>query len=292
MLASDQIRKIRAIEFSTRRLLDDLMSGGYRSSFKGQGVQFSEHRVYVPGDDIRHIDWKVSARTREPLVKKFEEERELSVLLVVDASASLAFGSREKLKSETAAEIAGMLAYAAAMSGDKTGMLLFSEQVEKVLPLKKGKIHVSRILRELFEHRPRGRKTCLADALEMAGRVMKHKGIVVVVSDFIDEEYDISLRRLARRHDVVAIHVSDRLETGMPKSGLLKVVDPEGGGTQVIDPGSYLFQRWLQDFHQAHRTDTESAWKAGNVESLRIDTLQDPADLLVKFFNARTRRRR
>ncbi|NDD92715.1 DUF58 domain-containing protein [bacterium] len=292
MLGSDQIRRIRSIEFSTRRLLDDLMSGGYRSSFKGQGVQFSEHRVYVPGDDVRHIDWKVSARTREPLVKKYEEERELSVLLVVDASASLFFGSSERMKAEIAAETAGMLAYAAAMNGDKVGLILFSDGVERIVPLRKGKAHVSRILTEIMEYRPKTKKTRISDALDVAGRVMKHRGIVVLLSDFIDEEYDISLRRLARRHDVIAVHVSDKLEAAVPNAGFLRVIDPESGVEQVIQPGNYSFSKWLSEFHKGHQTDTESAWRAGRVDSLRIDTIEDPADLLVRFFASRARRRR
>ncbi|MBU6376387.1 MAG: DUF58 domain-containing protein [Bdellovibrionales bacterium] len=292
MLGSEQIRRIRAIEFTTRRLLDDLMSGGYRSSFKGQGVQFSEHRVYVPGDDVRHIDWKVSARTRDPLVKKYEEERELSVLLVVDASASLSFGSVKQTKAEVAADMAGMLAYAAAMNGDKVGLILFSNAVERIVPLKKGKAHVSRILSEIIEHRPKANKTNLREALDVAGRVMKHRGIVILLSDFIDQDYDVSLRRLARRHDVIAIHVSDKLESSVPATGFLRVLDPESGHEQVILTGSYLFNRWLGEFHKGHQTDTETAWRAGRVESLQIDTSSDPVDLLVRFFSARSRRRR
>jgi hypothetical protein len=292
MLKSEDLKKIRGIEISTRRLLDDLMSGGYRSSFKGQGVQFSEHRVYVPGDDIRHIDWKVSARTREPLVKKFEEERELSVLLVVDASASLSFGSSNRTKGEVSSEMAGMLAYAAAMAGDKVGLLLFSESVEKVIPLKKGKLHVSRILKEVMEYQPKFRRTRLADALDMAGRVMKHRGIIILVSDFIDDGYELSLRRLARRHDVVAIQVADRLESRVPAMGFLSVRDLESGEESMVQSESYAFRRWLEEFHQSHDTDTQSAWKSGRVEALRVESSDDPADLLSKFFSARARRRR
>lgn len=292
MLNSEQLKKIRSIEFSTRRLLDDLMSGGFRSSFKGQGVQFSEHRVYVPGDDIRHIDWKVSARTREPLVKKFEEERELSVLLVVDGSASLGLGSNEKTKSEIAIETAGMLAYSAAMSGDKVGLVVFSEVVEKVIPLKKGKTHVSRILAELMESRKRKPGTDISQALETASRLMKHRGIIIIVSDFIDDDYEVSLRRLARRHDVIAIHVYDRIERAFPKIGFLQMIDAESQDAHVVNTKSYLFSRWIEDFNLAHQTDTQSAWKAGKVDSLQVQTADDPSDLLVRFFNSRLRRRR
>ena len=214
--SNDGIKKIRQLELTTRRLMDEVMSGAYRSSFKGQGVQFSKHRIYVPGDDVRHIDWKVSARTRDTLVKKFEEERELTVLVVVDVSGSQSFGSKERLKVDAATEIAGMLAFAASMGGDKVGMVLFSSEVEKILPPKKGKAHVSRLLKELMGFTPKSAGTDLGVGLDAAGRVMKHKGIIVVVSDFLAEGYETSLRRLARRHDVVAIQVQDHAEKSWP----------------------------------------------------------------------------
>src|SRR3954467_6012417 len=165
MLPDELIRKVRRIEITTRKMVDDVMSGSYRSSFKGQGVQFSEHRVYLPGDDIRHIDWKVSARSREPLIKKYEEERELTVFLVVDVSGSENFGSFKKLKSEMAAEIAGMLAYAAIHTGDKVGVLLFAGQVEKIIPPKKGKQHILRVIRDILTFRSKTRGTDLKGAL-------------------------------------------------------------------------------------------------------------------------------
>jgi uncharacterized protein (DUF58 family) len=289
--SSEGIKKIRQLELTTRRLLDDVMSGGYRSSFKGQGVQFSEHRLYVPGDDVRHIDWKVSARTRDVLVKKYEEERELNVLLVVDTSASQSFGSVERLKSEASSEVAGMLAFAAALSGDKVGMVLFSSKVEKVLPPKKGKANVSRLLKELMSHSPKSKETDLSVGLDAAGQVMKHKGIIVVVSDFLAEGYDVSLKRLARKHDVVAIQVQDRLEKEWPSVGFLQVMDPETGVVRTVDTGSYLFKRWVADFMTTHATDRDTALKSGKTDHLVVDAAEDMADALVRFFRARARRR-
>lgn len=289
--SSEGIKKIRQLELTTRRLLDDVMTGGYRSSFKGQGVQFSEHRIYVPGDDVRHIDWKVSARTRDTLVKKFEEEREMNVLLVVDTSASLGFGSQTRLKSDAATEIAGMLAFAAALSGDKVGLVLFSSEVEKILPPKKGKAHVSRLLKDLMWHSPKSKDTQLSIALDAAGRVMKHKGIVVVVSDFLAEGYDLSLRRLARRHDVVAIQVQDVLEKEWPPVGFLQIIDPEKGTERTIDTGSYLFRRWVTDFMAVHSTDRDTAFKSSKADHLIVEAADDMADALVKFFRARSKRR-
>lgn len=290
--SSEGIKKIRQLELTTRRLLDEAMSGAYRSSFKGQGVQFSEHRIYVPGDDVRHIDWKVSARTRDTLVKKYEEERELTVLLVVDTSASQSFGSGSRLKSDASSEVAGMLAFAAAFGGDKVGMVLFSGGVERILPPRKGKAHVSRLLKDLMSHRPSSPRTNLAAALDAAGRVMKHKGIIVVVSDFLADGYDLALRRLARRHDVVAIQVRDELERSWPAVGFLKVVDPETGAAHVVDPGSYLFKKWIADFHATHATDRDTALRSGKADHLVVTAAEDMADALVRFFNARARRRR
>jgi uncharacterized protein (DUF58 family) len=289
--SSDSIKKIRQLEFITRRLMDDMMTGGYRSAFRGQGVQFSEHRIYFAGDDVRHIDWKVSARSRDILVKKFEEERELTVLLLVDASASQFFGSQTRLKSDASIEIAGMLAFAAALGGDKVGLVIFSSEVEKVIPPRKGKAHVSRLLKELMEHRPRQSGTRLAVGLDAAGRVMSHQGIVVVVSDFLAEGYDASLRRLARRHDVVAVQVQDQVEKQMPAVGFLHVIDPETGAQRVVETGSYLFKRWLAEFMAGHAGARDSALKSGRVEHLLVDAAQDMSDALVRFFRARAARR-
>ncbi len=289
--SNEAIKKIRQLELTTRRLIDDVMSGGYRSSFRGQGVQFSEHRIYVPGDDVRHIDWKVSARTRDTLVKKFEEERELTVLVVVDASASQGFGSRARLKSDAAIEIGGMLAFAAALSGDKVGLVMFSSEVEKIVPPRKGKAHVSRLLKELMGHRPRSRGTDLSVGLDAAGRVMKHQGIVVVVSDFLAEGYDLSLRRLARRHDVVAVQVQDAVEKELPSVGFLRVADPETGVSRVVETGSYLFKRWVSEFMAAHSTDRDTAFKSGRADHLVVDAADDMADALARFFRARAARR-
>lgn len=292
MLSDELLKKIRRIEITTRRVVTEAMSGQYRTRFKGQGVQFSEHRQYVPGDDIRHIDWKVSARTRDPLVKKYEEERELSVLLVVDVSGSNRFGSGRRLKREVVAELAGMLAYAATQTGDKIGALLFAGEVEEVIPPRKGRKHVLRIVKTLLEHEARTAGTDLASALERAERAMKHGGIVFVVSDFLAEGYDLKLRRLARRHEVVAIRVEDPREKQVPDIGTILVQDPETGEERYVDTGSYAFKKWLKEFQQRVQATTEQGLKGGKVESLRVETQEDYGEALVRFFNARSRRRR
>ncbi len=290
-LPEELLKKVRHIEVTTRKLVNDAMSGQYRTRFKGHGMQFSEHRLYVPGDDVRHIDWKVTARTRDPLIKKYEEERELAVLLVVDVSGSEGFGSTARLKSEVAAEIGGMVAYAATHSGDKVGALLFSDTVEKVVPVRKGRQHVLRLIRDLLSYRPKGKGTDLGGALEAAGRIMKHQGIVFVLSDFIAGDYSTALKRLARRHDVIAVRIADERETEVPDVGRMLVLDPETGQERWLDTGSYQFKKWLNEFKKKHETETDAALKGGRVEQLKIMTKEDYGEAVVRFFRARKRRR-
>ncbi len=292
MIQQELLKKVRQIEFTTRRMVNDVMTGQYRSSFKGQGVQFSDHRIYVPGDDVRHIDWKVSARSRETVIKKFDEERELTLFLIVDVSGSESFGSNGKLKSEVAAEVGAILAFAATVTGDKVGALLFGGEVEKIIPPKKGKQHVLRIVRDLLGFQAKTPGTNLARALESAGKIMKHKGIVFVLSDFMASNYEIPLRRLARKHDVVAIRVSDERESHVPNVGYLMFSDPETGDERMVDTGGYAFKKWFKESHTAHETDLETAFKGGRVEQLKIMTREDHGEAVVRFFRARARRRR
>jgi uncharacterized protein (DUF58 family) len=292
MLPDELLSKVRHIEITTRKMVDDLMSGSYRSNFKGAGVQFSEHRLYVAGDDVRHIDWKVSARSREPMLKRFEEERELTVFLVVDISASENFGTSRKLKSEVAAEIGGMLAYAAAHAGDKVGVLLFAGKVEKIIPPKRGRQHIMRIIRDILSVEPKSRGTDLKGALESAHRIMKHSGVVFVISDFMAENYDVALRRLARRHDVIAISIGDERETTIPDVGQILLMDPETGIERLVDTGSYAFKKWIKEYQTAYETDTRSALRGGKVEMLSIKTEDDYGAAVVRFFGARSRNRR
>jgi len=292
VLSEELLRKVRLIEIATRKVVDDMMSGQYRSHFKGHGVVFSEHRLYIPGDDIRHIDWKVSARTRDPLIKKFEEERELTVLLVVDVSASEAFGSTKKLKGEIVAEIASMLAYAAVRTGDKVGALIFAGEVEEIIPPAKGRKHVLKIVRTLLGHRPRSRGTDLSGALESAGRIMKHAGVIFVLSDFLAKNYELPLKRLARRNDVVAVNILDERERIVPDVGNILVRDPESGQERFIDTGSYAFKQWFERYKKEIESHSETAFKGGRIEQLRILTKEDYGEAVVRFFRARTRRQK
>ncbi len=292
MLPEEILKKVRMIEIVTRKRVDDLMSGQYKSHFKGTGVQFSEHRLYVAGDDVRHIDWKVSARSRDPLIKKYEEERELTVLLVVDVSGSKQFGTSQKLKSEVAAELGGMLAYAAIHSGDKVGVILFSDRIEKIIPPKKGKSHVLRIIRDLLTFEAKHAGTNLGQALDSAGRVLRHSGVIFVLSDFLSKGYDSQLKRLARRHDVVAVNIGDLREKEVPGDlGRILVVDPETGAEQWIDTHGYAFRKWMEGFRKKFEESKESAFKNSQVEELKILTKDDYADAVVRFFRARSKKR-
>lgn len=294
-LSEDLLKKVRQIEYTTRRMINDVVSGNYRSQFKGHGMQFSEHRNYVDGDDIRHIDWKASARkVGDPLIKKYEEERELTVLLLVDVSGSQEFGSQSKLKREVAAEVAGMMAYAAVHTGDKVGMLLFADGVEKTVPPKKGKSHVLRLVRDVLSHRSpvTGTKhgTDLAGALENALRVMKHTGVVFVISDFMAEGYASALKRLAKKHDVIAIDIADPRESEVPAVGIGLFVDAETGEEFSVDTGSFRFRKWLKESIEKRESALAETLKGSKVERLKLSTAEDYPAALVKYFRARAQR--
>lgn len=290
-LSEELLKKVRRIEITTRKLVSDTMSGQFRSHFKGHGVQFSEHRQYVPGDDVRHIDWKASARSKESLVKKYEEERELTVLLVVDVSASESFGSFGKLKSEVLAEVGGMLSCAATLTGDRVGALLFTSDVEKIIPPKKGRSHVQRIIHTLLSYKPKNKGTQLALALDAAGRVLKHSGIVFVLSDFRDKGYERSLQRLARRHDVVAVRILDPKESEMSGGSLLRFVDPETGASGYVDTSSYRFKKWLKEASSKFESETDALFKKNAIETIRLTTEEDYGEAIVRFFKKRKRSR-
>lgn len=272
-------------------MVDELVSGKYRTQFKGHGVQFSEHRVYVAGDDVRHIDWKVSARSKELLIKQFEEEREVQVMLVVDISGSHHFGSADKLKSEVVAELSAMMAFAAVYTGDKVGALFFSDQVEHTIPPRRGRSHVQRIIRDILGVEPKSRGTNIARALESVAKTMKHRGIVFVLSDFMDEGYEIALRKLSQRHDVIAISIRDPREDKIPKIGSLWAVDPETGQEVMLDTSSYRFQKWFKESRETFEVSHLKSLRTAKTERLEILTHGQYADALIKFFRMRASRK-
>jgi len=232
------LKKVRKIEIKTRRLSDHIFSGEYHSSFKGRGMAFSEVRQYQYGDDIRSIDWNVTARYNETYVKVFEEERELTMVLMVDVSGSELFGTTKQFKKETITEISATLAFSAIQNNDKVGLLLFSDEIELFIPPKKGKSHVLRIIRELIEFHPKSKKTDITQALRYLSNVMKKKAIVFVLSDFMDDGYDSALKIVGRKHDVTGIRVYDKYEEEIPKLGMIPMLDAETGKTILVNTNS------------------------------------------------------
>ncbi len=232
------LKKVRKIEIKTRRLSDHIFSGEYHTSFKGRGMTFSEVRQYQYGDDVRAIDWNVTARYNEPFVKVFEEERELTMMLMVDISGSESFGTKNQLKRDMITEIAATLAFSATQNNDKIGLLLFSDQIELFIPPKKGKSHVLRIIRELIEFESKSKKTDLSQALKYLSSVLKKKAIVFLISDFMVKDYEHTLKIASKRHDVTGIRVFDQREESIPNIGIVNMLDAETGETLLVDTTS------------------------------------------------------
>jgi len=287
MFTSEFRKQIRWIEVTSRKIVEGLLAGRYRTRFKGQGMQFAEHRIYTPGDDIRHIDWKASARTREPLVKTFDEERELSVFLVVDISQSQVFGTYQTLKSEIAAQLSALLAHVAVYSGDQVGLLLFADQVEKIIPPKKARNQALKIVKTLLTHQPCSGGTNLALALNTVGRFMKHRGVVIIISDFLVSHYEVPLKKLAQRHEILAIELFDQRERIFPHLNWCSFTDAETGQTQFINSHSVEFQKWFEQIQKKWDFEKQKIFKKAQVEVLSIETREAYTDQLVEFFRKR-----
>lgn len=294
MLSKDILKTVRRIELSVRGPLDSMMAGAYHSSFKGNGVEFSEVREYVPGDDVRSIDWNVTARMGTPYIKKFVEERELSLILMVDASSSSEFGSGKEMKGEVMATIAALLAFAAIRNGDKVGLLIFTDQVELFIPPAKGRKHVLRLIREILYFKPSHHGTDLQIALEYMGNVLHRRSMVVVMSDFQDAGYEKAFRILRRRHDLLAVSVADPRELELPPVGLVEFEDPETGETMLVDTGDAAFREaFMHEAKKAEKT-VRSAFQKIGVDYVRCliqDEFRKTVDPLVEHFRMLQRRR-
>ncbi len=249
------LKKVRQIEIKTRGMVNQIFSGEYHSVFKGRGMEFSEVREYQFGDDIRTIDWNVSARFNHPFVKIFEEERELTVMLVVDLSNSGNFGTASFMKNEIAAEICAVLAFSAIKNNDKVGLILFTDKIEKFVPPKKGRAHILRIIRELISFEPTGSGTNIREALEYFNHVNKKRTIAFLISDFIDEGYDKILKIISRKHDVIAVEISDPREEELPAVGLLKLRDAETGVERWVDTGNAGVRKQFREFWAKRRAE-------------------------------------
>jgi len=290
MIPREILKKVRKIEISTRGLVNQVFSGEYQSVFKGRGINFAEVREYQYGDDIRSIDWNVTARTGAPHVKIFEEERELTVMLVVDVSASGDFGSRERMKGDLAVEVCSLLAFSAIKNNDKVGLLIFSDRIEKFVPPRKGRKHVLRVLRELLYHEPQGEKTDIRAALEYLMRVIRRRAVVFVVSDFLAPDFDRPLAVAGRRHDVIAVRVRDRREIDLPPIGLLELEDAESGDRLLVDTSDPTFRRAFARKSAAEHERLDRAFRRSKVDVIDLRPDEPYVKPLMRFFKERAAR--
>ena len=290
MIPSKIIKRVKQIEIKTRGLVNELFGGEYHSIFKGKGMTFSEVREYQSGDDIRLIDWNVTARTTTPFVKNFEEERELTVYLMVDISASGEFGSGSQLKRELGTEIAAVLGFSAIKNNDKVGLILFSDSIEKFIFPKKGKSHVLRVIRELLYTDPKNTGTSIGNSLDYLLKVAKRKSVVFIISDFIDSGYNSSLKIVSKKHDLIAIQLYDPAEYKIPNIGLAKVEDPETGEMFWIDTTSKRAMKELQDDIRLKQSKFSKNAKKIGFDLIPVSTDEDFVDPLMSFFKKREKR--
>jgi len=289
-LSRDLLKKVRKIEIRTTRMVNEVFSGEYHSIFKGMGMEFSEVREYQPGDDIRNIDWNVTARYGHPFLKVYREERELVVMLVVDLSGSQRFGTGERFKTEAAAEITALLSLAAIKNNDKVGLLIYTDRIEKFIPPKKGRNHVLRLIREILYFKPEGRGTDTAMALEHLLGVMKKKCVVFLISDFIDSGYEKPMGIAARKYDLIAMKLSDSLEMSFPRAGLIRLVDLESGAERLVDSSSARFRREFEQWNMASRRKFDKAMTRMGVDTVYIPAGGDYSRPLIRFFEMRAKR--
>ena len=290
MIPREILKQVRWIEITTRGLVNEVFSGEYSSVFKGRGMSFAEVREYQYGDDIRGIDWNVTARTGSPHVKIFEEERELTLMLVVDVSASSQFGTRGRMKSELAAELCGVLAFSAIKNNDKVGLILFSDRIEKFVPPRKGRRHALRVLRELLYHPAEGKGTDIAGALEYLARVTRRRAVVFLVSDFMAGEYGQALSVAARRHDLVAVRVGDRREEDIPPMGFVEFEDPETGERVVVNTSGRAFRERFREIRSRSRARADELFKRSRIDAIDVTTGVPYDRALKRFFEERARR--
>ena len=287
METTELLRRVRRIEIKTKGLSRQIFSGEYHSAFKGRGMSFSEVRGYQYGDDVRNIDWNVTARSGETYVKVFEEERELTVMLLVDISKSSFFGTQNQLKSDLITEICAVLAFSATNNNDKVGLLLFSDRVEKFLPPKKGRGHILRIIRELIDTKPVGGGTDISVALTHFTNLVKKRSICFLLSDFLTTGYEQSLRIAARRHDLIGMHLYDPRERELPAVGLLRARDAETGATEWIDTDSKRVRKRYAAWYEHNVNYYTQAFRKSGADTLSMETTEDYTKALLRFFQSR-----
>ncbi len=291
MIPEEILKKVRKIHLHARHMVNDVLTGQYESVFKGQGIEFDEVREYQPGDDIRSIDWNVTARMGRPFLKKFVEERELTVMLVIDASSSSRFGSVKQLKAELTAELCAVLAFSAIKSNDKVGLIIFSDRIEKCIPPKKGRRHVLHVISKALSFESHGEGTNITAALDYLNRVTTRRTVTFLISDFMATNYESALRMTNKRHDIVAITINDPRELELPKVGMLALADAETGAEIVVDT---TLRRVRAEYKQRAKKTIEKRQRllrSTNVDAIDVFTDRPYSEPLMKFFRMREKRR-
>ncbi len=290
-LPAEILKKVKMLEIRTRKMVNNQFAGEYHTLFKGQGMTFSDFREYVPGDDVRAISWALTARTGKTHIKKFDEERELTVVLAVDVSGSADFGTGEYFKGEVMAHIAALIAFSAIKNKDQVGLLLFSDQVEHYVAPGKGRGHVHRILRDLFYFKPKSRRTKISVALDYLQGVLKKRAAIFLISDFMDEKFDQGLSLLGRKHDVSALVIQDTAEIKVPDLGVIELQDSESGELVTVDTASAVFRQTLNAEMKRRKEVRDRLLRKSQVDRVEINTGEDYASALMQFFARRGRRR-
>ncbi len=290
METRELLKQVRQIEIKTKGLVNHVFSGEYHSVFKGRGMEFSEVREYQIGDDIRNIDWNVTARFGHPYIKVFEEERELTVMLIIDLSGSLSFGTENKTKQQIAAELSSILAFSALKNNDKVGLILFTDKIEKFVPPRKGRKHVLRIIREVLSFEPEGKTTDIDLALQYFNNSIKKRSIAFLISDFMDEGFEKILRIAGKKHDLIGVVLSDRREKEIPRLGLVKFHDAETGQQRWLDTSNKETYRLIQKLNRENEEKRKSLFLSSGLDSIEINTGEDYVKPLVQFFKMRGNR--
>lgn len=290
MIPKEILKQVKKIEIRTTKLVNEAFGGEYLSAFKGQGMEFADVREYTHGDDIRAIDWNVTARAGAPFIKQFLEERELTVLFLADISRSHHFGSHEKLKSDVAAEVTALLAFSAVKNNDKVGLITFTDQIEKYIPVQKGKQHVLRVVREILYNTPKGIKTDIGHALEYVNKAQRKRAVIFLVSDFLGNDYDKPLKILARYHDLILVRIFDPREYEIPPVGHVCMEDPETGETALVDTSSRSFRQNFAKQQKENETALLKKLTAYGIDTISIDVSKPYVEPIAAFFTKRTKR--
>lgn len=290
MISKEILQKVRKIEIRTKGMVNSLFGGEYQSAFKGRGMEFSEVREYTYGDDIRQIDWNVTARSGAPFIKQFEEEREQTLMLCVDISPSGIFGSKNQNKMDLAIEISAVLAFSAIKNGDKVGLVLFTDEIEKVIPPKKGRLHVLRLIRELLTTEPKGTGTDISEALSYVNRLLNRRAIVILASDFQDQNYDRQMKITNRKHDLVNIFINDKLEDELPELGLIPLKDAETGEEVLVDTSSKKVRQEYQKKRRIKKEKLRDHFLRMKIDTIELETNTSYIRPLMTFFRRRMHR--